>query len=97
MVSTGCRNTGQPSASAFAYTSQKRLSSSSTPFTFVARYMPRMPGSFDARSSSLSASSGACIGSIARPTKRVGCRAWAAEAASLNDCASASPRAGEAQ
>src|SRR3954471_16970150 len=56
-----------------------------------------MPGSLAARSSSCSASSGDCIGSIARPKKRCGYFACAAEAASLNACDSARPSAGLAQ
>ena len=51
--------------------------------SFPGSHVKLLPGSLAARSSSSSASSGACMGSIARPTKRSGCLACAAAAESL--------------
>lgn len=56
-----------------------------------------MPGSFAARSSSCTASSGACIGSMIVPRKRFGYFWCAAAQASLNVRASFSPNSGSAQ
>ena len=50
-----------------------------------------------ARSSSATASTGACIGTIASPTKRFGYFRCAAAHASLNTCESFNPNSGGAQ